>query len=185
MKRAWERPLLLFSLALNVGFVSLAAVRLASNAPSRQQSTRQQEWRRAPFAERWQMRRIEMLSRMLDLSLEQQQRLTEELRDLEPQLREARQGLEDKRIDFERALRGGGSNAVRDAADAVSRAQAELDRLSAEAMRREMGVFTPAQRDAYLGWTFRPGPRHGMGRGMRQGMGMGPPPQGPPPDEAR
>jgi Spy/CpxP family protein refolding chaperone len=170
MTRRWERPLLLFSLALNVAFVSLAAVRVTRDTawrPDEREAGAPRGRRQAVLAERWRAHRVGMLSRRLGLDDGQRGRLVAGLRHLEPDLRQARGQLHAERRRFEAALAGADHAAVQQAAAAVSRAQARLDSLSAQAMLREIEVLTPAQRAHYLRATFRPGPRsrHRLGPG--------------------
>jgi Spy/CpxP family protein refolding chaperone len=161
MTRTWERPAFLFSLALNVAFVALAAVRLGSSAsvPRDTGAPADPGGRRVPlFAERWHARRMDMLSHLLQLDAEQRHALDAALVPLGPQMRRARLSVDAERADFVRVLERNDADAARSGARRVARGQAALDSLTAEAMLREMSVLRPEQREIYLRATFWPGP---------------------------
>lgn len=166
--RRWERPLLLFSLALNVAFVSLAAVRIASDRSFERGVAGDANDRRVhgrasngPFAKHWQARRAAALGRVLRLDPQQRARVDAQLETLRPRLREARQQAATQHLAFRRALARNDAGAVRIAATRAARAQAQLDSLSAEAMLQEIAVLEPGQRQRYVRWNFRAprGPR--------------------------
>ena len=149
MKLRWDRFLLVFSLALNVAFVSLAAVHPAREVPRQQLGPP-----RAPFTPRWHGRRAAMLARQLRLDREQLQAIHRDLASLRPALLETRERLAVTRHDFVEALRHGDLPAARAARQELSRGQVELDSLSAEAMLREVEHLRPEQRERYLRRTF-------------------------------
>lgn len=182
--RRWERPLLFFSLALNVAFVSLAAVR---QVPRNGGDLREGEIetpalphpdRGRHLGRRWHERRHQALARVLRLDPEQLQRLDAGPGPSRPQLREARLQVFEGRLEYQRALARGDAAAARDAVRALSRAQARVDSLCAEAMLEETSMLRPDQRRRYVRWTFRPGPgpRHGMPPGLVAPLDFGPPP---------
>ncbi|MFQ5600491.1 MAG: hypothetical protein ACE5G2_08050 [Candidatus Krumholzibacteriia bacterium] len=157
MSRRLERALLLFSLMLNVAFVSLAAVRTQS-APGPRSFA---EPRRAAFAKKWHHRRVAVLSRVLGLDRQQRVAMRENLRLLRPRLHATREELARARRAFRRALERRDMDAARAEQGHVSSAQARLDSLSAEAILLELVLLSEPQRQRYLRWTFPPrGKRH-------------------------
>jgi Spy/CpxP family protein refolding chaperone len=141
--------LLVFSLALNVAFVSIAAVRPRREAPPHRLQAPP-----ADFTHRWHGRRAALLGRHLGLDRPQRQAIRRDLAPLRPALGETRGRLATARHDFAAALRRGDLEAARQARRRLSEAQAELDSLSAEAMFREVMHLRPHQRDRYLHRTF-------------------------------
>ncbi len=175
MTRGWQRALLFFSLALNVAFVSLAAVHRSERGPIDPPPIPEDLEApppppippppdAGPFAPRWQARRTAALGRALALDRAQRDRLDEELESLRPPLRAARLHAAAERVAFRRALLRGDAADVRNAARAASRAQVHVDSLSAEAMLREMSVLHPEQRRRWARWTLQREP----GRRARQ-----------------
>jgi len=164
MSRRWERALLVFSLALNAAFVSLAAVyRRAEPAPAQIEPPRER------FPPRWQRRRAAFLGHRLGLDREQRAAIHERLGTMGPAFVTAREDLVTTRHEFFAALQRNDLAAARAARQRLSTAQARLDSLSAEAMLREMEHLHGDQREQYLRWMSRP-----MRRGHPRG---GPPPE--------
>jgi len=163
MSRGWQRALLLFSLGLNVAFVSLAAVHRRERAgdplppiPEELQAPPGPPPADAgPFPPRWQARRAAALQRALALDPAQRHRLDHELDSLRPSLREARLHAAAQRVAFRRALLRGDAADVRSAARTAARAQSCVDSLSAEALLREMSVLHPEQRRRWARWTLQ------------------------------
>jgi hypothetical protein len=171
MNRGWQRALLLFSLALNVAFVSLAAVHRSgrSDAPppipeDLDAPSAPTPPHAGPFAPRWHARRAAALGRALALDRTQRAHLDHELEGLRPALRAARLHAAAERLQFRRALVRGDAENVRGAARAVARAQAQVDSLSAEALLREMSVLRPDQRHRWARWNLQ----HEPGRRTRR-----------------
>lgn len=152
MSRGWQRALLLFSLGLNVAFVSLAAVHRRERAPELPPPPPAEA---GPFAPRWHMRRAAALERALALDASQRLRLDQELETLRPPLRTARLHAASQRQAFRQALLRGEPAEVRRAARAAARAQSQVDSLSAEALLREMSVLHPDQRRRWARWNLQ------------------------------
>jgi len=166
MKFGWQRALLLFSLALNVAFVSLAAVHRSGRAPIDPPPIPEELEApppppgppppdAGPFPPRWQARRAAALGHALALDRAQRDRLDQELESLRPPLRAARLHAAAQRVAFRRALLRGDADGVRSAARASARAQSHVDSLSAEALLREMSVLHPEQRRRWARWTLQ------------------------------
>jgi Spy/CpxP family protein refolding chaperone len=158
MKR-WERPLLLFSLALNVAFVSVAATRATTRERRAPQLLAPDSPRAAEHLQRWRDRRHRALVHRLDLDPEQARTLDSEFENLRPRLRELRREIVFQRAAYARALAAGDAHVARAAARELSRAQVGVDSLCAEAMLRETSVMRPDQRARYVRWAFRGPPR--------------------------
>lgn len=163
MKR-WERPLLLFSLALNAGFVSIAATRGIQRPEPRAPYVGPETPRSAQHWERFRERRHRAMARRLDLDPQQLQALDADFDHFRTNYRELRRSVVQERQRYADALVHGDAPAARDAARRVSQAQARVDSLCAEAMLREARVLTPEQRAGYARWAFR-----GMGSGRAFG----------------
>ena len=164
MNRGWQRALLFFSVALNVAFVSLAAVHRSGrdrmtpppipeevDAPPPLPDPPDA----GPFPRRWHARRTAALGRALTLDDGQRVRLDRELETLRPALRAARLDAAAQRTQFRRALVRGDAETVRRAAHSAARAQAQVDSLSAEALVREMSVLQPEQRHRWARWNLQ------------------------------
>ena len=159
MRSRLGRLLLLFSLGLNLAFVTLAVVR-AREAVSEESGSRP-----ADFSPRWHGRREARMGRALRLEPAQRLALREHLGAVRPELQSARQDLFHARREFREALRRADAPGARLARARVSRAQNRLDSLSAEAMLAELAVLRPEQRERYLRWTIdRPRARHDRSR---------------------
>src|SRR5262245_47591225 len=166
----WERLLLLFSVALNVAFVSVAAVNIGRERaePPRRDVV---EWRRGavrglPPMGRHDWRRAR-LARELALDPPQQRAWEAQFARVAPELHEARARVAAARATYRRALVRGDLDAARGATREVSQAQAVVDSLCAEAMLGEAAVLRPEQRDRYVQWTLRfPEARGRRERGM-------------------
>src|SRR5262245_66097550 len=122
----WERPLLLFSLAMNIAFVSLAATHVGSRHQRRQE----------PMVidlgdpgdihhvlERGHLRRRAALDRALRLDPEQFMAFDSGYRRVRPLLHDARRVVVDERRDYARALEYGDARTARDAARRLAHAQ--------------------------------------------------------------
>jgi Spy/CpxP family protein refolding chaperone len=168
MKR-WERPLLLFSIALNVGFVSLAAIQRAPR-PAGPPLMGPDSPRAAAQMQRWQKHRHQAVARALDLDTDQRQRFGSSFDEMRPRLRSARREVVAERTAYGEALAAGDAGAARAAQRRLSRAQARVDSLCAEMMVQEATVLRPEQRARYVRWMFRPG----MGPGPSRPQGHGP-----------
>jgi len=162
--RRWERPLLLFSLALNAGFVSIAATRSIQHPQTRAPYFGADSPRSAQRWERFRERRHQAMARRLDLDPKQLHALDTDLDHFRTNFRELRRGVVQARHQYAEALVRGDAPAARAAARAVSQAQARVDSLCAEAMLREAQVLTPEQRARYARWAFR-----SMGSGFGSG----------------
>ncbi len=149
MRPRFERLLLIFSLALNTTLVSLAVVG-AREAPSGNRNTEPP----AGFSPRWHGQRAARLGRALRLDPSQRASMQNRLGIARPELQAARRQLARARSDFRDTLRQGDVATARAARAQVSRAQARLDSLSAEAMLAELAVLRPDQRERYVRWTF-------------------------------
>ena len=155
----WERPLLLFSLALNAAFVSLAAVQhVAHPEPMPPRVARE------PFGDphgprQWRAHRRAVLGRELRMDHEQLRHLDAGFDAVQPELRGARERVTAERLAYTEALVRGDAPAARAAVADLSRAQTRVDSLCAEAMLRETAELRPEQRAHYVRWTFRPGSR--------------------------
>lgn len=173
MRRRLGRLLLLFSLGLNLAFVTLAVVR-ARESESVELSPPRAPSPSSPsvppyFSPRWHGRREAVMSRALRLEAGQRRALHEHLSTVRPELQSARHDLFLARADFREALRRADAPSARLARARVSMAQNRLDSLSAEAMLAELAVLRPEQRERYLRWTIdRPGFRHGRGRPLEE-----------------
>jgi Spy/CpxP family protein refolding chaperone len=157
--RHWERPLLIFSLALNAAFVSLAAV----HHVARPDTAELPRVAREPSGDRrgprqWRDHRRAVLGRELRMNHEQLRHLDAGFDAVRPELRSARQQVSLERRAYQEALVRGDAPAARAAVTDLSRAQTRVDSLCAEAMLRETAELRPEQRAHYVRWTFRPGP---------------------------
>lgn len=148
MKHRLGRLLLLFSLGLNVAFVTLAAVR--SGDTTHEARVLQS----ADYSPRWHGRRTALLGRALHLEPEQRVAVREQLGTMRPALQASRHTLFQARSDFRDALRRNDVLGARQARARVSLVQSRLDSLSAEAMLAELAVLRPEQRERYLRWTI-------------------------------
>lgn len=169
----WERPLLLFSIALNIAFVSVAATRSRSHRDDRGEeivldgrSSRIVVRDRGPEVivldrsfDRLGSRRRAKLDRTLRLDADQGMAFEAGFRRVRPYLRDTRNDVVQARIAYARALERADAGDVRSAQRRLSRAQAQLDSLVAEAMLHEAAVLSPDQRSRYVTWTFRSGHR--------------------------
>ena len=174
MKR-WERLLLFFSVAMNIAFVSLAAMHVTrargdtdngSPPPSRS------EWRRDSADLRdHHARRRARLARRLALDTEQRSRWDTGFEAVAADLRAARRDVATARAAYRRALLDGDRDGARAATRAVSRAQTHVDSICAEAMWSEAATLRPDQRRDYVRWTLRE-----PGRGGRRALRRSPPP---------
>ncbi len=172
MKR-WERPLLLFSIALNVAFVAIGATRRADREAAAGRFFAPDSPRAAQRLERWRERRHVILARRLRLDAQQARALDAGFDAVRPELRGLRQEVFQRRLAYAQALARGDEDAARATARQVSLAQARVDSLCAEAMIRETSVLRPEQRARYVGWTFRGG--RGRDRGFEWTVPHGPP----------
>lgn len=177
--RRWERPLLLFSIALNVGFLSLAAVQRAERPPAPPVPGPDSP-RAAAEMQRWQRHRHQVVARALDLDEAQRQRFGASFDELRPRVRAARRAVMAERAVYGDALARGDAAAARAAQRNLSYAQARVDSLCAEMMVQEASVLRPEQRARYVRWMFRPGAGpggddapHGHGPGGPRGPGAG------------
>jgi len=170
MKR-WERPLLLFSVALNIAFLTIGATRSVTRETPASRLLAPDSTQAAKHLERWRTRRHATMARKLHLDAQQLHALDAGFEAVHPALRQSRQEAHQHRMRYAQALARGDQAAARAAARAVSRAQARVDSLCAEAMIHETSVLGPEQRARYVSWTFRDGPRGGRGfeRGGRRG----------------
>ena len=172
MSRRWERLLLIFSLAVNAAFVSLAAVHLRSSEPAPAQIERPQ----ARFSPRWQRRRAFILGHRLGLDPAQREAIHARLATMGPDFAAAKEEMAQARQEFFRALARNDVHAARIARARLSVVQARIDSLSAEAMLREIEHLSPDQREGYLRMMARPMPWD------RPPSAHPPPPPPPPPD---
>lgn len=167
--------LLVVSLALNVGFVSAAIVHWSDvhrappppaigpglvspdavlNAPDAalmpgHMGRGRGSWfgqRPMGLMRQWPARRIDRLSKALDLTPEQEMRLRASLEELRGAIRDRSEDLLRERAIMRKALLEEDRELVHRQARTVNMLQAELDSLVAEAMLREGAVFTPEQR---------------------------------------
>lgn len=166
MKR-WERILLLFSLALNISFVSMAAMhfaRLRDDAPPPGAGTpvlmpppgHEGPPHRVPALERWHARRHARFARRLQLDAAQQDAWNARFGTLAPQIADARMSVAAARDLYHGTLLRGDAGAIRSAARQVSMAQTRLDSLCAEAMAAEAASLRPEQRARYVRWLTQP-----------------------------
>ena len=150
MRPRAARLLLIFSLALNAAFVATAAVRqrhpTASPEPGIAEPPR--------YSQHWHGNRADALDRRLHLERHQRRALRQQLSTFGPELETTRRDLATARRRFREALRRDDAAAVRAARQRVSRVQAKLDSLTAEAMLAEVNVLQPEQRERYVRWTF-------------------------------
>ncbi len=165
----WERPLLLFSLALNLGFVTLAAAHhRQASLPALLRDP--DSPRAAALLQRWQQHRHEALARALDLDDAQRERFGGNFQAMRPALRAARREVMTQRLAYCDALSRGDAASARTLQGSLSQAQARVDSLCAELMIQESATLHPDQRQRYLQWMFRPG----AGPGRQLGHGPGP-----------
>jgi len=151
MKR-WERPLLLFSLAINIAFVSVAATNLGRDrdaAPAAPE--RGGEWRRGErtIEVRHALRR-ERLGRTLRLDADQRLRWEAQFAHVAPALRAARERVGTARATYRDAVLRADVETARRATREISRAQAQVDSVCAEAMLAEATTLRPDQRRRYV-----------------------------------
>jgi Spy/CpxP family protein refolding chaperone len=160
--KRWERLLLLFSLALNVAFVTLAATRQRpSPAP---QTPRGFGERFEPGGQGRDARR-RVYHRVLRLDPHQALVLDREFESVEPPLREARRRVAGSRRRYAEAVVRGEAAEARAAARALARERTALDSLVAETIVRESSVLDPEQRAHYVRMVLRShdrGPRMPM-----------------------
>lgn len=145
-----ERLLLIFSLALNVAFVATAAVRQRQSSASPAMDVTEPP----RYSRHWHGNRADALDRRLHLERHQRRVLRQQLSTFRPELEDTRRELFTARRHFREALRRDDPAAVRAARQQVSRVQAKLDSLTAEAMLTEVNVLQPEQRERYFRWTF-------------------------------
>lgn len=150
----WERPLLLFSLALNAAFISLAAMQHVAHPERPAQFARESpDDHRSPRHRRAQRRAI--MGRELGMDRDQMRHLDQGFDAFRPELGVAREQVAQQRLAYKEALMRGDGGAARTAVADLSRAQTRLDSLCAEAMLRETAELRPEQRAHYVRWTFR------------------------------
>ena len=159
--RRWERPLLLFSVALNVAFLTIGATRSVTREEPAPRLLAPDSPRAARHLERWREHRHATMARRLGLQPDQIHALDSEFEQLRPELRNLRQEVVRQRTTYAQALARGDVATARAAARSVASAQSRVDSLCAEAMIRETSVMHPEQRTRYVRWTFRVGPGHG------------------------
>lgn len=183
MKR-WERVLLLFSLALNISFVSIAATHFArirdEGPPPEAESPAMMPphggamghdgsmarggsmghpgpmAHRFPALERWHERRHKRFAQRLQLDPAQQDAWNTRFGVLAPQIAEARMDIVTARDAYHGTLLRGDADAIRAAAHQVSQTQSRLDSLCAEAMAAEAASLRPDQRARYVRWLTQP-----------------------------
>lgn len=150
MRNRLERLVLIFSVALNVAFLTTAAIRQRDETPPSAA-----ELSEPPrFSTHWQGHRTAALDRRLHLERHQRRIVRQHLSTMRPELEATRRELNEARRRFRGALWRDDAPAVREARHHVSRVQARLDSLTAEAMLAEIGVLHPEQRERYVRWTF-------------------------------
>jgi hypothetical protein len=170
----WLRPLFFFSIALNIAFVSVAATRVVRERQAAPfEPGPPHDAARMTMLERWRDNRREVLARVLQLDAAQRAQWDAGFARLAPALQEARARAFAARDEYRVALVRGDAEELRGAARRVSRAQAGVDSVCAEAMASEVASLRPDQRLRYVRWTLR------AGRGPH-GPGAGPRPFGPP-----
>jgi Spy/CpxP family protein refolding chaperone len=181
--KRWERPLLLFSVALNVGFVSLAAVHFAKRPGPPPPFAGADSPRARALMQRWQQHRHEALARALDLDATQRQQFGAGFDTFHAPLRAARREVMAQRHAYGSALARGDVDGARLAQAKLSAAQTRLDSLCAQMMLQETSMLRPEQRARYVQWMFRPGasPGEEFGPGGGHGPHGGPGPGAPPP----
>lgn len=159
--RRWERPLLLFSVALNVAFLTIGATRSITREEPAPKLLAPDSPRAVRHLERWREHRHATMARRLGLHPDQVHVLDAEFEQMQPELRKLRQEVVRQRTSYAQALARGDIATARAAARSVASAQARVDSLCSEAMIREASVMHPEQRTRYVRWTFRGGPGHG------------------------
>jgi hypothetical protein len=174
MKR-WERPLLLFSLALNIAFLSVAATNGVRDRAEPRPQQRAELRRDGEAMRKHHARRRARLARALALDPQQQAQWDARFAHVAPALRTARDRADAARAEYQRALSRSDMSAARHAARAVSDAQASVDSLCAEVMLAEAEVLRPDQRRRYVRWTLH------AGAGRRPHRDPAAPPLGPAP----
>jgi hypothetical protein len=153
MRRRLERLLLIFSVALNVAFLTTAAIyQRDRDRPSWNEQDPQAD--PAWFSTHWHGHRAAALDRRLHLERHQRRVVRQHLRTMRPELETTRRELSSARRHFREALWRDDARAVREARQQVSLVQARLDSLTAETMLGEIGVLRPHQRERYVRWTF-------------------------------
>jgi hypothetical protein len=180
--KTWERLLLLFSVAMNVAFVSLAAVHVARDrdgAPVTAPPAPASEGRREGADLRdHHARRRARLARRLGLDVEQRRLWDTGFEAVAPDLRAARREVARRRVEYREALLAGDGDRARQATRAVSRAQAHVDSICAAAMWNEAAALRSDQRRDYVRWTLREpgrGGRRAIQRSNRSSLeGMSP-----------
>ena len=186
----WQRPLLVFSLALNVAFLSLAATHVVRNRDAGADADAggsspgmrpERPPRHNPMLQRWHEQRHHKVARALDLDAAQQAAWDANFARIAPALPDVHLRAMTARAAYRTALLRGDANAVRSAAAEVSRAQARIDSVCAEAMAGETSVLGPEQRARYVRWMFRGGPGRGGAPFGLAPFGPGPRPDEPPP----
>jgi len=156
MRPRVERLVLIFSLALNVAFLTTAAVRHHQAVPAQNGNVTETP----TFSPHWQGHRAAAMDRRLHLERRQRRLLQQHLGTFRPELESTRRELVTARRRFRDALRQDDAAAVRAARQQVSRVQTRLDSLTAEAMLAEIDMLQPEQRDRYVRWTFERPRRH-------------------------
>lgn len=163
MKR-WKRALLFFSVALNISFVSMAAMHFVQardgGPPPEAESPAMMPppghpgpmGRHFPALERWHARRHKRFAARLQLDPAQQDEWNGRFAVLAPKIAEARVDIVVARSAYQATLLRGDAEAIRAAARRVSQAQALLDSLCAEAMASEAVSLRPDQRARYVRW---------------------------------
>jgi Spy/CpxP family protein refolding chaperone len=94
----------------------------------------------------WPQRRVDRLSKALDLTPEQETQLRASLEELREAIRASSEDLMRERTLMREALLAEDRDLVHRQARTVNMLQAQLDSLVAEAMLREGAIFTPDQR---------------------------------------
>jgi hypothetical protein len=165
----WERLLLLFSLALNVAFVSVAAVNVGRDRSEPRRREDRPQLRRGGdpgFSMGRRDRRHARMARELGLDARQQREWDAQFARFAPELHEARARVAAARATYRRALARSDLDTARRATREVSQGQAIVDSLYAEVMLGEAAVLRPEQRDRYVRWTLRPEARGRRERGL-------------------
>jgi len=187
MKRGWW-VVLLVSIGLNLG-LGVQLVRRPGPPPDRRVGPPPADERPEPFVEpdsatvrRFVERRLDRLSRALDLDPDQRSQLAAIQLSAGREIQQRKHAIIDRRRQLRDAYVSGAADRDRLLAEqrTVSRLQASLDSLLVETMIWEMGVLRPEQRERYhelMPWGpdgDRPGHRRGRGEGPRRGDRHGP-----------
>lgn len=184
MKRQWMILLLLLSLGLNLGLVLGVVLRQeAPPPPPRGQRLDPRPEEPAPeMAERFMHRRVNLLSRKLELDAEQRQALVDVYERSGPEVFRQRSLMRKQRLAIRELILGPDPDwsLIAPGLRKQAHLQSVLDSLVVRVMFEERLLLNDAQLPRYRRYTSPLGESPGgdrPGRGRRGGRGDGPPPR--------